>query len=309
MFSKYLFSNSYLHSGNNNYHLIKLDLIKQYIVQCLTAASNNLRLTNHQLEALGLLREVLLNSDDLAADIDKMKTITELSTLAIRLNEIYDYLIRRKIDFLKFSDQFKEHSRYLINDLTQLLEIDNPALIKIAINKLNGVKDKKESERIEVILSEDKTDSNPFAVNENGSKGDNNKKAAENEKDFFKSYEKLILKPIKPIENMLKKFANNEINYEDMSRFTEIMKTNGEVSEKNGFEIISNMHRIIYKALMLIKSRKLMPGKDVIEQMRACLIVIVAVVRGKDVDITNYLNKAEDFEREIQTTNSKELNL
>ncbi len=286
-----------------------MDLIKQYIVQSLTAASNNLRLTNHQLEALGLLREVLLNSDDLAADIDKMKTITELSTLAIRLNEIYDYLIRRKIDFLKFSDQFKEHSRYLINDLTQLLEIDNPALIKIAINKLNGVKDKKESERIEVILSEDKTDSIPFAVNENGSKGDNNEKAAENEKDFFKSYEKLILKPIKPIENMLKKFANNEINYEDMSRFTEIMKTNGEVSEKNGFEIISNMHRIIYKALMLIKSRKLMPGKDVIEQMRACLIVIVAVVRGKDVDITNYLNKAEDFEREIQTTNSKELNL
>jgi hypothetical protein len=108
---------------------------------------------------------------------------------------------------------------------------------------------------------------------------------------------------------MLKKFANNEINYEDLSRFTEIMKTNGEVSEKNGFEIISNMHRIIYKALMLIKSRKLMPGKDVIEQLRACLIVIVAVVRGKDVDITNYLNKAEDFEREIQTTNSKELNL
>ncbi len=286
-----------------------MDLIKQYIVQSLTAASNNLRLTNHQLEALGLLREVLLNSDDLAADIDKMKTITELSTLAIRLNEIYDYLTRRKMDFFKFSDQFKEHSRYLINDLTQLLEIDNPAMIKVAINKLNGVKDKKESERIEVILSEDKTDSNPFAVNENGSKGNNNEKAAENEKDFFKSYEKLILKPIKPIENMLKKFANNEINYEDLSRFTEIMKTNGEVSEKNGFEIISNMHRIIYKALMLIKSRKLMPGKDVIEQIRACLIVIVAVVRGKDVDITNYLNKAEDFEREIQTTNSKELNL
>jgi len=43
--------------------------------------------------------------------------------------------------------------------------------------------------------------------------------------------------------------------------------------------------------------------------MRACLIVIVAVVRGKDVDITNYLNKAEDFERKIRTTNSKELHL
>ena len=286
-----------------------MDLIKQYIAQSLTAASNNLRLTNHQLESLGLLREVLLKSDDLAADINKMKTITELSTLAIRLNEIYDYLTHGKIDFFKFSDQFKEHSQYLINDLTQLLGIDNPALIKDAINNLSGVKDKKESAEIEVILSEDKTDPNTFAVNENGSHGDINEKSAEDEKDFFKSYEKLILKPIKPIENMLKKFANNEINYRDLSHFAEIMKTQVEVSEKNGFEIISNMQRIIYKALMMIKSRKLMPGKDVIESMRACLIVIVAVVRGKDVDITNYLNKAEDFEREIQTTNSKELNL
>jgi hypothetical protein len=285
-----------------------LDLVKQYIAQTLTAASNNLRLTNHQLEALGLLREVLLKSDDLSADIDKMKTITELSTLAIRLKEIHDYLIHRKIDFFKFSDQFKEHSRYLIKDLTNLLEIDNPVLIKAAINKLNGVEDKKESTQIEVIISEDKTDSNPVTENNNNSREDINEDDAGNKEDFFKSYEKLILKPIKQIDKMLKQFANNDINYDDLSRFTEIMKTNGEVSEKNSFEIISSMHRILYKALMLIKSRELIPGKNVVEAMRACLIVIVAVVRGKEVDITNYLNKAEDFEREIQTTNSKELN-
>ncbi len=286
-----------------------MDLIKQYIVQSITAASNNLRLTNHQLEALGLLREVLLNSDDLAADIDKMKTITELSTLAIRLNEIYDYLTRRKIDFFKFSDQFKEHSRYLINDLTNLLEIDNPALIKVAINKLNGVKEKKESEEIEVNLSKDKANSISFTENENDLQEENIEEAAKDEEDFFKSYEELILKPIKPIENMLKQFANNEIKYEDLSRFAEIMKMHGEVSEKKGFEIISNMHRIIYKALKLIISRKLMPGKAVIKSMRACLIVIVTVVRGKDIDIANYLNIAEDFKKEIHIANSKELNL
>ncbi len=174
-----------------------MDLIKQYIVQSITAASNNLRLTNHQIEALGLLREVLLNSDDLAADIDKMKTITELSKLAIRLNEIYDYLTRRKIDFFKFSDQFKEHSRYLIKDLTNLLEIDNPALIKVAINKLNGVKEKKESEEIEVNLSKDKANSISFTENENDLPEENIEAAAKDEEDFFKSYEELILKPLR----------------------------------------------------------------------------------------------------------------
>jgi hypothetical protein len=189
------------------------------------------------------------------------------------------------------------------------LEIDNPALIKGAINKLNGVDDKKESAQIEVIIPEDKTDSNPVTENNNNSWVAINEDDAESKEDFFKSYEKLILKPIKHIDRMLKQFANNEINYEDLSRYTEIMKLNGEISEKNGFEIISSMHKIMYKALLLIKSRELIPDKDVTEAMRACLIVIVAVVRGKEVDITNYLNKAENFEREIQTTNSKELNL
>jgi hypothetical protein len=34
--------------------------------------------------------------------------------------------------------------------------------------------------------------------------------------------------------------------------------------------------------------------------MRASLIVIVAVVRSKDVDITGYLNKAEELGKRIQ---------
>jgi hypothetical protein len=49
-----------------------------------------------------------------------------------------------------------------------------------------------------------------------------------------------------------------------------------------------------------------MPGKEVIENLRACLIVIVAVVRGKDVDINNYLNKAEEFGNKLATIKSKE---
>jgi len=83
-----------------------MDLIKQYIVQSVTAASNNLRLNTHQLEAVGLLRESLLKSDDILSEIEKMKSITELSTLAIRLNEIYNFLSQKRIDFFKISEQF-----------------------------------------------------------------------------------------------------------------------------------------------------------------------------------------------------------
>ncbi len=94
-----------------------MDLIKHYINQSITIASNNLRLNNQQIEVVALLKETINASDNLSDDLINMKKITELSLLAIRLNEIYNSLTQNPIDFLKVSDQFKEHSRYLIKDL------------------------------------------------------------------------------------------------------------------------------------------------------------------------------------------------
>lgn len=278
-----------------------MDLIKQYITQCLTAASNNLRLTTHQLEALGLLRETFLNSEDVENDIKKMKTITELSTLGIRLNEVYNYLTTNKIDFLRISDKFKEHSQFLISDMSHLLEIVNPLLIKKAIKRLKG-EEEEDLKEINYDLKEDKTDSDTLVKSDFESEPE--KETVEEEDDGeLHNYEQIILKPIKSIDNLLKELAKNSVSYNELDHNAEIMRVNGDISKKNGFEIIAEMHRIVSSALMMIKSRELMPGKFVLDSLRACLIVIVAVVRGKDVDITRYLNKAEDFGKEIDVIN------
>jgi len=126
------------------------------------------------------------------------------------------------------------------------------------------------------------------------------------DEDIIQKFEPTILGPIKPLDNLLKKISNNDIDYEELIKFSQMMDDNADLSAKIGFEILSGMHRIVSKALILIKNRELMPGKEVIENLRACLIVIVAVVRGKDVDINNYLNKAEEFGNKLATINSKE---
>jgi hypothetical protein len=282
-----------------------LDLIKQYIVQSVTAASNNLRLTTHQLEAVGLLREKLLNSDNIIADIEKMKSVTELSTLAIRLHEIYNFLSQRRIDFFKLSEQFKKHSQCLINDLNHILEGDNPKRIKSALDKLSGV-EKIEQKEINIDLTEEKTNSDQLLKHSREErKRDFVKNIEKRANNHYRDYEKIILEPIRPIDTMLLSLEKNTVNYEDLAHFAEIMRVNAEISERNGYEIIAEMHRIISRALLMIKSREIMPGKKIIESIQACLIVIVAVVRGKDVDITNYLNKAEDFAGEINVITNK----
>jgi hypothetical protein len=285
-----------------------MDLIKQYIVQSINIAANNLRLNNQQIEVVALLKQTISRSENLSDDLINMKKITELSMLAIRLNEIYNSLSQNPIDLLKISDQFKEHSRYLIKDLGHMLDITTPIAFKSAIEKLNNaiVFPKEE---IKVDLSKRVPMEEPFIKSETEEIkekiifGDD----IENEdEEIIQKFEPTILGPIKPLDNLLKKISNNEIDHEELIKFAQIMEDNAVLSRKIGFEILSGMHRIVSKALILIKNRELMPGKEVIENLRACLIVIVAVVRGKDVDINNYLNKAEEFGNKLATIKSKE---
>lgn len=295
-----------------------MDLLKQYIVQSISAASNNLRLNPPKIEVVALLREAITKSEDLENDIRRMKTITELSTLAIRLNEIYNYLTHGQVDLFKLSDKFKEHSQYLIRDLSHMLDMVNPITFKEALNKINVTDNKSfaldkennvdKTETIEVNLTSN--DENVKKTNEIVEDKTKEEIILEEEKEddsvFFQNYETAILKPIKAVDSLLKKLSNNDINPEELIEYSKIMKTNGQLSSKIGFDIIAGMHKIISKALLLIRARELMPGKEVIESIRACLIVIVAMVRDKEVDITNYLSRAETFGKSIQTLKLEE---
>lgn len=285
-----------------------MDLVKHYINQSITIAANNLRLNNQQIEVVALLKEAIRKSDNLSDDLINMKRITELSLLAIRLNEIYNSLTQTPIDFLKISDQFKDHSRYLIKDLNHMLDISTPQSFKAAIDKLES-SIVFPNEEIKIDLSKRVPHEEPFVkVSSDEIKEEIifNEDFKNEDEEIIQNFEPTILSPIKPLDNILKKISNNEIDYEELIKYSKIMDENASLSRRIGFEILSEMHSIISKALILIKNRELMPGKEVIESLRACLIVIVAVVRGKDVDINNYLNKAENFGNKLATIIIKE---
>jgi hypothetical protein len=287
-----------------------MNLTKLYIIQSITAASNNLRLSTQKIEVVALLREFLVKSENLEEDIRRMKKVTELSTLAIRLNELYSYLSQGNVDFFKISDKFKEHSQFLIKDLSHMLDMVNPVSFKQTLEKFKeDIKaaeplppEPPKDESIPADLSKRKTDNSVFEKSESDKLKERIIFEDETEDDdmFFQNFETAVLKSIKEIDGMLKQLSRNEADYEELNNYAEIMRKNGELSAKIGFDIIAGMHNIISRSLLLIKTQALMPGKDVIEAMRACLIVIVAVVRGKEVDITNYLNRAEEFGRKIQ---------
>ncbi len=281
-----------------------MNFIKQYIMQSISVASNNLRLDTQKIEVVSLLKELISKSEDLEKEIKMMKTSTDLSTFAIRLDEIHRYLSQGSIDLLKISDKFKEHSQYLISDLSRLLDAVNPISFRETINKIreNGTIIEIDNGSKNEIYNVNSMD-NQFGKSETDILKE--KIIMEDEPVehgiLFQNFEEAILHPIKNVDELLKNLLASRPDPEDLIKYCEILESNGNLAEEKGFEIISNMHKIVAKALLLIRANELSPTKQIVESMRACLIVIVAVVKSKDVDITNYLNRAESFGRQIKS--------
>lgn len=288
-----------------------MDLSKQYIIQCIVSASNNLRLSSEKIEAVAILRERLNKAENLGDEIKTFKKITELSKLGVRLGELQSFIESGKIDFLKLSDKFKDHSYSLVKELSYVLDIVTPQMMRDLFQKHNG-----ESVNVDLTKrpanteAEDKLN-NAIAKEINipkRSRADELKEEIifeelNKEDNFsFEQYEAKVLRPIKELDAFLNRVQKYDYTENEMNSSIKLIKENGELSQKIGFEILSNMHKIFANGLDLVNQKKIAPSSNVIDSLRACLIVIVAVVRGKEVDITNYLNKAEEFGKTISQT-------
>ncbi len=288
-----------------------MDIAKQYIVQCINTAANNLRLSSEKIETVAIIRERLNSAENLFEELKNFKKITELSKLGIKLNEFYNFIETGKIDFLKLSDKFKEHSFNLVRELNYVLDVLTPQMMRNLFQRLDD-------NPIKVDLTKrNKNDENISGSNDEESNFPKRSRADELKEAFifeelnkddafnFESYEERVLRPVKELDSFLNRVQRYDYTENEMNSFVKTINDNALLSQKVGFEVLSNMHKIFASGLDLIHQKKIAPSPNVIESLRSCLIVIVAVVRGKEVDITNYLNRAEGFGKSI-ISNKKE---
>lgn len=291
----------------------KMKFTKQYILQAIALASNNLRLSSDRIETVALLKDHFHNCDDIEKEIAFMKTKTDLSKFAIKLSEAYKFIDGANIDFLKLTDIFKEHSNNLIVELSNVLDQVNIEELKSILNP------KENSEELAIDLGHtestknlpddhyekyfEEDDDKPKDIKER----DNLKEELileeiEDETQFdFSDFEEKILKPVAKLEKMLNGLATNEYSQKEIQKYITLLKKNAELSNEIGFNILAEMHIIFYTALEKIHDKNVKIDKKLIESMRACLIVIVAIVRSKDVDITMYINRAEKLEKYLKS--------
>lgn len=289
-----------------------MNFIKDYLIQVLTDCSNKMRLDSSKIEVITLLKEQINKAESPEVLFRNMKKVTEFAKLAIRLNDIYIYLNTTKIDFRNISRKFEEHSELLLKDLAPFLDILTAGRFQKAMEKVlfftsSGVVGPGQVSAVidfsapkgSRISTEEEL---PKAAEPEKKENDYEMPPEYDQEDddlSYQQYESRILQPVKGLDEILKALANNEFNPDDLTHYSKLILWNSQIAFKFGTEIVGKMHLIIAKALPMIRDGELKPTKETIESIRACLIVIVALVRNKEVDIKLYIDRAEDFGKKI----------
>jgi len=276
-----------------------MNLPSIYLTQCISYAASNLRITSEKIATVTIFRDYLASKEKLAELFPPMKKITELSKIAIHLNEIYNYCIDPKIEVIRISEKFKEHALILSRDLTSFLEVVDQEKIKQVLSNLENL--------YNALLKE--TQEEIAAANDKQSQKSNDKLKEEFilsddsvEEYSFEFFQQSVLTPIKELDAFLERLENFEATIDEMKKYLSLIENNTKLSQKSGFEIITNMHNYFGEALKQIIENKIIIDHSIIEKMRACLIVIAALIREKEVDITSYLNKAESLGKFLENT-------
>ncbi|MBV6513377.1 MAG: hypothetical protein FMNOHCHN_02908 [Ignavibacteriaceae bacterium] len=288
-----------------------MDFIKDYLIQVLTDCSNKLRLDSSKLEVITLLKEQIYKSESPEVLFRNMKKVTEFAKLAIRLNDIYVYLNTTKIEFRTISKKFEEHSDLLLKDLTPFLDILTGVRFQKAMEKVlffsgSAVMNPGQVSAIIDFSAPKGSRVTTESLQQNTEEPEPENKDTEIPDDpdhdsdmTYQQYESRILHPIRGLDEILKALLSGEYNADDLTHYSKLILWNSQIAMKFGTEIVAKMHLIIAKALPMIRDGELKPTKDTIESIRACLIVIVALVRGKGVDIKMYIDRAEEFGKKI----------
>lgn len=294
----------------------KMDIVKNYIISAINEASNKLRLNPEKIQILNSLEEWISSRENLNADIQVLKRITETSKLSIRLQDITNYLSFEKIDYKKFSEKFLEHSLFLVADLDFLLLSVNTLSFKKILNRVETLKSLKMEEQSHNLKIELDQAAEEFQKVQKAASGKRSmkiekklepelpliyedppkkekRKLIEEERDF-------LYAPLKDLEELLQRMKKEDFRSSEVFRFSDIFEERLKFCKLHGLKELIDAYSNLAGALLLIYNKEMTVNKDILDYFRAAMIVVVTEIRGLDHDITEYRLRNQLFTESLK---------
>lgn len=299
-----------------------MDFVKNYMISALTEASKKLRLNPEKVEVIHRLEEWIGKRESLGEDIAILKRITETSRLAIRFQDINNYLSFEKIDYKKFSEKFLEHCSFLVTDLDFLLHNVNQATIRKILDRVETIKEykadypnvhlkieldqasersepgynspgKRRSMKIDNLIQQEL----PLVYKE--SPEQSNRSVIDQEREF-------LFGPLRELEELIQRMRKEDFRSSEVFKFADIFLERVNFCRKHGLDDLMVSYENISTALRLIYNKEMHVTRDVIELFRSAMIVLVTEIRGLQHDITEYRLRNQLFTETLKVYKKEE---
>ncbi len=228
---------------------------REYIIQAYENAANNLRLVSNRLINHNLLREFLLDCSRLDDAVTIMKTVTEFAKFAVKFGNVINFT-HTIPDFINLSSSMQHQVNDLIPVVREILDAYSPEVFS------------KKLEEIKAKLHGEENFSTSGDIDE-------------------------ILNLVREIDDYLVLCAKGEISTDEKEKFIEIINRTNALLNNFDSELVNEMKNILYELFNEVIQRGEAKPEE-IEAMRACLIVIVAKVKNKDVDVSQFVELARN---------------
>ncbi len=232
---------------------------KEYIVQTYENAAGNLRLVSDRLINHTLMKEFISDCEKIEAAVNEMKKVTEFAKFAVKLGGIIDFT-RTVPNFIDLSAEMTKQINDLIPIVREMLDEFKPEEFSVKLGEIRE---------------------NLFAKNNDNSNVPNTDNVIE------------VVNLIRKIDDYLNLCAKGEISSDDKEKFMEIVNRMNALLAPFENPLVLEMKEIFNALFGNIISKGFSEAEE-IEAMRACLIVIVAKLKNKDVDVSQFIELARN---------------
>jgi len=199
-----------------------------------------------------------------------MKKITVLSKFAVRIGLINKYT-KEKPDFFNVSSKFNSDYINLIPVVNELLDSLNSNFLVKKFNEISNNINMRDN----MIINEDTS----YKEGYNFEDGDFNEK---------------LVNHIKWVDSFLNRFEENDASFmEKVDIRAELLLLN-HFAKDNIEENLVEMFEIFRDLLLILVDRDIQ-NEELVESLRASMIVLVATIKHKEIDFEPYVKRARAY--------------
>ncbi|MFN4111990.1 MAG: hypothetical protein ACK4G1_06910 [Ignavibacteria bacterium] len=223
--------------------------------------------------------EALIESNEIKSD-ESLESDEQFQEATSQTKKIDEKIFETKSDTNDFSESLSEQRDENLSEANQSSDISN--LKTESIEQSNQLR--------EELDTTDKDSTSEELI----------KTIKEENNNLYLDFEKLILDNILEVDEFLNQVLNQKFDDEQILKLIQKAYRSLQLAEELNFTLISELIKVYWLSLVAIRDNNMRPDKFTAELIRSTLIILVTLIKQRDIDLEPFMQKHNQLKEELK---------